>query len=355
MKISDASKVGLLAIVAIGILIWGYTFLKGKNLFDRSTVIYVEYDNVEGLTASTPVRVNGFKVGIVGDVYLKEDYSGKIMVALDLTEDLNIAKNQVVAVIETTSFMGGKQINLIFPPGHCGENDCLQNGDTIRGEMRSMIVSMVPEANTLLPKLEEILVTLDKTVKEFGNSLNGGNVDSKINQSLNDVTQTLTNLNATSKNLRNLTGSMEQKVDGILTDMNDITTSLKGSNSDIQKTLTNTATFTDNLRTVDLNKTLGGADDAVGELKQTLNTLDNTVAELQTTLKKVNSGEGTLGKLITEDKMYYTIDSAAFHLGLLLQDFRLNPRRYTAILKKNRGDYQKVKPKDDPALKKDKK
>ena len=351
MKLSNAGKVGLLAIIAIGILIWGYSFLKGKNLFNRATVVYVEYDNVEGLSASTPIRVNGFKVGIVSDVYLKEDFSGKIMVVLELSEDLNIDKNKVAAVIETTSFMGGKQINLVFPSGGCAEGACLQSGDTIRGEMRSMIVSMVPEANTLLPKLEETLVTLDETIKQVGSNMDGGSGDSKINKSLNDVVTILANLNTTSRNLRNLTGAMNSKVDGILADMNDITTGLKGSNNDIQKTLTNAASFTDNLKTVDLNKTLGGADDAVGELKKTLNTLDGTVAELQTTLKKLNSGEGTLGKLIAEDGLYHQIDSAALHLGLLLQDFRLNPRRYTAILKKNRGGYEP--PKEDPALKKD--
>ena len=95
MEISRTLKVGALAIISIGVLIWGYTYLKGQNIFQNSTQIYVEYDNIDGLSISAPVKVNGFKIGVVSQVYLKEDYSGKIMVVLDISEPLSIDKEGV--------------------------------------------------------------------------------------------------------------------------------------------------------------------------------------------------------------------------------------------------------------------
>ncbi len=337
MEISRTLKVGALAIVSIGILIWGYTYLKGKNIFQDSTQIYVEYDNIDGLSTSAPVIINGFKIGIVSQVYLKEDYSGKIMVVLDITEPLSIEKEGVVAKIESSSIMGGKQVILNFPKGVCNGENCLASGDTIKGETLSLLGSMTSDLDPYLDKAERSFEAIDSMLRSWGTA---EGAEDGIGKSLSDIQAILSNLNSTSRSLNNLIGGASSKIDGVLGDLEGVTNSLAASNAQIKATLDNTAKLTQNLSEVDINGTLGGADEAIGDLQKTLVSVDGAVKELNQVLIQANSGEGTLGLLLQDGELYKDLDASLKNLDILLEDVRENPARYTRILSKKRPAYE---------------
>ncbi len=347
MKLSNATKVGLLAISAIAIAVWGYSFLNGKELLRDTTRIYVEYDNVDGLAPSDPVITNGFKIGSVTAVYLKEDYSGKLMVQLDLTEKIPIVKEGALASIQTTSIMGGKGVELTFKPQACEGGNCLVDGDTIQGKLTSMFGAVTEQLEPYIDKAEQSIASVDSMIKKVTGGSGGG---ADVKASLQDVQAILRNLNATSQSLKLLLANSSGKIDGMLGNFNDISGNLKASNADIAKTIKNAAEFSESLKQLELAKTLESANTAIASLNTTMSSVDKTVADLNTVIGKINNGEGTLGQLVNNEGLYQNLDTSLMHLSLLLQDFRLNPRRYTAILKKKRGDYET--PKSDPALEK---
>jgi phospholipid/cholesterol/gamma-HCH transport system substrate-binding protein len=340
LEISRTLRVGALAIVSIGILIWGYTYLKGKNIFANSTTIYAEYVNVDGLSPSAPVKVNGFKVGIVSNVYLKEDFSGKIMVVLDITEPLSISKKGAIARIESSSIMGGKEVILDFPKGICSGNDCLENGDTIKGEMLSLLGSMTSDLDPYLDKAERSFEAIDSMLTSWGN---GGGEKDGVGKALYDIQMILSNLNATSRSLKTLIGGASGRIDGVLKNLEMVSANLSQSNSEITSTLQNTAKLTQNLSEVDINGTLTGADNAIVDLQKTLVSVGSAVKELNGVLVQANSGEGTLGMLLEDANLYKDLDATLRNLDLLLEDVRKNPARYTRVLSRKRKPYEEEK------------
>jgi phospholipid/cholesterol/gamma-HCH transport system substrate-binding protein len=337
LKISKTMSVGILAIVTTAIFFWGYNYLRGINLFNSSTKIYVEYDNIDGLSPSSLVKVNGFNIGIVGDIYLKEDNSGKIIVVLDVSEPLKIKKNGAVARIESTSIMGGKMVVLDFPKGTCEGEDCLVSGDTIKGVTVSLIGSMTSDLDPYLKKAESTFEAVDSMLRTWGSA--EGSSDG-IGKALYDIQEILANLNATSKSLKILMGGATGRVDGVLGNLESVSKNLTESNADIQQTLRNTATITQTLSKTDINGTVNNASAAITELQQTIKTVDVAVKELNTVLTQANSGDGTLGKLLADDGLYNDLDKTLQNLDLLLEDLRQNPARYTRVLSKKRPPYQ---------------
>jgi phospholipid/cholesterol/gamma-HCH transport system substrate-binding protein len=340
LEISRTLRVGALAIISIGILIWGYTYLKGKNIFANSTQIYAEYVNVDGLSPSAPVKVNGFKIGIVSSVYLKEDYSGKIVVVLDITESLNISKKGAVARIESSSIMGGKQVILDFPKGICDGSNCLESGDTIRGETLSLLGSMTSDLDPYLDKAERSFEAIDSMLTSWGTD--AGSEDG-VGKALNDIQAILSNLNSTSRSLKTLIGGASSRIDGVLANLEMVSSNLSESNAEIKSTLQNTSRLTQNLSEIDINGTLTGADKAIVDLQQTLASVDVAVKELNGVLVSANSGDGTLGLLLQDGNLYKDLDATMKNLDLLLEDVRKNPARYTRVLSKKRKPYEEKK------------
>ena len=161
MKISKEVKVGFVSIVAIAILVWGYNYLKGTNLFNSNKTVYTEYPFIGGLAKSSPVIVNGFQVGLVSDVYFKEDQSGNLMVELVITDrDLKIPSNSVANLI-SLDLLSSKGIGLTL-----GDSNVeLVDGDTIKSHFEKSMLDDVSEQ--LLPmkqKAEKLMISLDSTI-----------------------------------------------------------------------------------------------------------------------------------------------------------------------------------------------
>ena len=116
MKISKEVKVGIVTTLAIGCFIYGFNFLKGRNLFSSQRTFYAVYSNIDGLVEANPLMINGFKVGAVGKIVLANDTSGKVIVALLLDDDVKVPKNSIAKVV-SSDLLGSKAVQLILGKG----------------------------------------------------------------------------------------------------------------------------------------------------------------------------------------------------------------------------------------------
>lgn len=292
MKISKEVKVGFVSIVAIAILVWGYNYLKGTNLFNANKTIYTEYPFIGGLAKSSPVIVNGFQVGLVSDVYFKEDQSGNLMVELVITDrTLKIPSNSVANLI-SLDLLSSKGIGLTL-----GDSNVeLVSGDTIPSHFEKSMLDDVSEQ--LLPmkqKAEKMMDSLQLTISTFKTTM------LKFNEVLNDQNQR--NLKLSLANLRITLEKFQTFADNANATMNTLKPTVKKYGD-----------LADTLKQVDI--------------KTTLEKANKTFDEMAAVMQKMNNGEGTMGQLMTNDSLYKNLESVTRDLDKLLIDMEANPKRY---------------------------
>ena len=334
MRISRETKIGLLAAASLAILIWGYEFLKGRNILQTSQIFISEYTNADELKKSNPVQVNGFQVGIVKDVYLNPKDLTKIIVEIDVRRDVKVPEG-TIAEINTTSMMGGRVIELVFPP-QCLKGDCPSAGKYLEGRTKGFLNSMVGTDNldTYLSILETRLTQItDTLISKFSDN-------PELARSGNDIQSILANLNsATAKIDRQLSTSLEQSFNNIAS----ITGNLKDNNEKIGRIIDNLAAVSGDLKEDDV---VGNVNTTVNELKTTIQQIDGAVEKLSAVLAKIQESQGTLGLLVNDKALYEQLSETLTNIELLTQDIRLNPKRYTTVLSKKSKPY--VKPESDP-------
>lgn len=292
MKISKEVKVGVVSIAAIAILVWGYNYLKGTNLFSSNKTIYTEYPFIGGLAKSSPVIVNGFKIGLVSDVYFKDDQSGNLMVELVITDkDLKIPSNSVANLI-SLDLLSSKGIGLTL-----GNSDIeLVSGDTIQSHFEKSMLDDVSEQ--LLPmkqKAEKLMVSLDSTIIVSKTTLEN------LNKLFDDQNQR--NLKLSLINLKNTLEKFETFADNANSTMNSLKPTIKKYGD-----------LADTLKQVDI--------------KSTLEKANKSFDEITILMQKMNNGEGTMGQLMTNDSLYKNLENATQSLNKLLIDMEAHPKRY---------------------------
>ncbi|MCF6180754.1 MlaD family protein [Lutibacter sp.] len=298
MKITRELKTGIFAIVVIALFIWGYNYLKGTNLFDgKINTYFTEYNNVRGLNTSSVVTINGVDVGKVIDITFNKDPKkrGQLIVEFSILNDFQFSKKSI-AKIYSASLMGGKSLAVV--PSYDGE--MAKPGDYLKGEIESDIFSTVTEKlNPLQAKIENVIVKVDSLLGNLNNI-----VDAKtrinIKQSMAQLNATLANFHAASKNLSLLVSDNKEKLD---------------------KTFSNVALMTSNFEK--LSDTLVNAN-----LGATVKKLQTTITNLNGVLAEINSGKGSLGKLVKDESLYSNLTNASKELEELLRDMKLHPKRY---------------------------
>lgn len=338
------TKIGILAVLALIGFIWGYKFLKGQNLFSNAQVFYATYSNVDNLPTSSPVLINGLQVGMVTRQFLDEKNPDRIIIEFDVLKEIHVPKS-TIAVMQTTSFMGGKSINLMFK-GVC-INDCAQSGDTLSSDYAGLLKTMLP------PELvKDYVVVLRDNI--------GGLMDSvgaKLQSDDNQAGRTLNDLTETIKNLKSITDKVDFLVDGVArgligtsNNLNSISGNLKANNDQISAILSNAEGFTADLKNAELGKTIDGANYALVSLQESLEEVKKAAVSLESIMANINNGNGTMGKLIKDPALYTNLERTSKNLDLLLQDLRLNPKRYVnvSVFGKKQKEYNL--PEDDPAF-----
>ncbi len=329
---SHETKIGILAVVSIALLIWGYTYLKGRNLLTTSNLIYVEYPKVDMLPVSAPVLINGFPVGVVANMYLNPDDMRTIVVELDIKNGINIPKNTIAEII-STDVTGGKGIRLVFD-SPCSGEDCAKNGDYLQGRVRGLLGSMIGQE-----ELGDYLGVLTGAVEEVWDTL-GNRVSAPDSKGLGE---SIRNFNELTANLNLLILGSSKSIEGTMTHLNSIMGKIDEDNEKIGEFLNNIAAFSEQLKGLDLDETINGvngtmtsADSAMVELKQTLQTANDALAKIGDLVDGVKEGEGTLGLLFTNDSLYYNLNNTSQQLEILLNNFDEKPYRYMPFKSRNK-------------------
>ena len=298
MKFSKEVKVGILAVVAIAILYVGFSFLKGIDFFNPSNTYYVLYDNVDGLTESNPVKVNGYRIGRVNSISLLQDGpETRMLVGLEIADDLKVYESSV-AMLEDDGLLGGKSITLDIRRG----GRLLNDEDTLRGEVDKALGQMIRD------KADPLIAEVDTTLTRVNNILGG------LSGSGERVESAVGDLQETASMLRYIVMENRRDINAITTNIKGLTEALNDPQTGIKPFMVQLNQLADSLNSMELNQTVERANLAI--------------ANLQQITQQLQAGEGSLGKLLQDDSLYNNLNRSSADLDRLLIDIRENPGRY---------------------------
>jgi phospholipid/cholesterol/gamma-HCH transport system substrate-binding protein len=298
LKLTREIKTAILVISTILLFIWGYSFLKGRDLLEKYRTFYVYYDNVAGLSPSASVTINGLIVGKVTKITLVKN-TGKLMVELQLKTDYPISRTST-AMIYKPGFIEGKQI-AIYP--NLADKSESTDGQVLVGTSElDLTESLKKQLVPLQAKFEKVMHNADDLLTGLNNVLNNqGQQDLK--KSLAELSQTMEQFHKASSSINIILDENKGQIKGVVTNLN--------------KVSNNFSKISDSLNKADLGKT-------VVNLQKTLEKVDKMMVNLQ-------DGKGTMGKLITDEALYNNLEKTSKELELLLEDVRLNPTRYVNV------------------------
>jgi len=351
---SKEIKIGILAIVGLSLLIWGYNFLKGQNIFKSQSVYYVKYDDIHQLQVSAPVYINGYQVGNVNKIEIDPANMQNIIISLEIRPEIKLPRN-TVAQLYSSGLMGDMAIKLVYS-GLCAD-DCINPGEFIQGTSLSFLSSFVQpeELDAYMVKLKSGMGGLLDTLNEIMNEPEFQNTEmGKIFLSLKS---TIRNLEEGSQRINQIMAANSRALNDVSNNLAVITGGIADNQESINQTIQNLSTMTQSLADGGLEKTLDNTNAALEKLteagdqtSETLKSLDITSIKLNAMLEGINNGQGTLGKLMKKDDIYTELNSTLQNLDLLLQDFRLNPKRYVNVSVFGKKQKEYTVPEDDPAL-----
>ena len=315
-RLTKEIKAGLIVVLGITALIKGFSYLKSNSLLGKSTTLHAVYDHVGGLQSGTAVSLNGFSVGTIDDIAFLDE-TGKLMVAFTITTDLPIPADSKAELYDT-SVLGGKGLQIVLgTPGSA----IAQNGDTLTSIVKVGMTDRITELmEPLEAKVNSAIVETDLLMKNLNQLLD---TDS---QAL--LRETLNNFSETSASLKVITQNVSEN--------------FTANEKALGTILESTAELTSNLSSV--SETLNDAD-----LQGLIADLNTSVSATKEILEGVKNGEGSVGQIFTNQELYLSLQENLSQLEWLLQDLRLNPKRYlsVSVFGKKQKDY--VAPESDPA------
>lgn len=298
MILTREIKTAILVIASILLFIWGYSFLKGKDLFHSYTTLYVEYDSVEGLSPSAPVTLNGLVIGKIEKITINPN-TAKLLVELQIDTDFPISKKSTATIYEP-GFIGGKQIAI--EPNFTDKTN-IESGDYLKANVRlGMTESLSKKLVPLQDKIEKILMNADNLITGINNVLDKKTQDD-LKKSLAELSKTMEQFHQASAGVNSMLAENKAQISGTVANFN--------------KVSSNFSKISDSLNKADLGKT-------VKSLNTTLTKVNGIMAGLE-------AGNGSMGKLLKDDVFYNNLSSTSKELELLLQDLRLYPTRYVNV------------------------
>ncbi len=339
---SKEIKVALLAIATLLIAYWGFRFIQGKNILTRSNLYYVEYEDVTGLKSSSSVTISGVEKGTVSSIQNTPDDPMKVLVTLDMDRETRIPQD-AVARIMSDGLIGGKYITLVFD-APCSGTDCAEPGDFLKGENLGLL------ASNLDP--DELKNTLDEVTTELRSFVNVLRKDILEDQDSSTLARTLANLESTTANFDRISyrfdrvlRRQESNIDSTLEGLATLGQTLKTNASNIDTIFKNLTALSQQLGDHNLSGTLDSVDVAVASLNRTLRGADSSVTNLKVILEGLREGEGTLGKLLSDDELYFQLSDLGIQIDSFLNDVSEKPYRYIPF--KSRRKVKKYDRKDE--------
>ena len=281
-------KIAIVTILGIVVLFFGMNFLKGLNLFSTSNEYFIEFQDISGLSSSSPIYADGYKVGTVkGIIY---DYSNEhpTRVQIDIDKQMRIPEGSTAEI--ESDMMGNVKVNLLLANNL---RQRIEPGGTIKGVAATGIVGQVaglmPDIEKMLPKLDSIMASLNLILG-----------DPSIRQSLHNIQNITADLTTSTKQLNTLMGTLNANAPKLMAKANG--------------TLDNAERLTGNLASVDI--------------ATTMRNVDETLANVKSLTAKLNSNEGSLGLLMNDASLYNNLTSTMNSADSLLIDLRQHPKRY---------------------------
>ena len=318
MKITREIKVAVLVILSIVLFYWGFTFLKGRNLFDNSNKLYAVYDNVSGLVVSAPVTINGLNIGKVNSIEILP--TGKMKVELLITnEQIQIAKSSIAQIMDS-GLIGGREIAIL---NNFSDKNFVASGDVLKtSDKLGLTAELANQIGPVKDKVEVLLENANKLIENLNATLDAS-TQQKLKSAIASLEVTMAEFSQTSKSINGILADNKSK----------LTTTL----ANFEKTSGNLNSMTSSLEKADLGAT-------VKKLEATLTSVNGMMANLE-------QGKGSMGKLLSDDAMYNNLTKTSKELELLLQDLRLNPTRYVNVSVFGKKNKPYIAPTTEPIIK----
>ena len=299
ISISKEVKVGLLAVIALVILFIGFKFLKGIDFFDPSNTYYVVYDNVDGLTVSNPVSVNGFRVGRVNEITLLQDGERtRMLVALEIQEDLVLYKGTEAVLVDENPVLGGKAIVLKIRDSSA----LLTEQDTLQGVVDQALGDMLKEkADPIIAGVDTTLTKVNNLLSDF--SASGGKVDGALGD-----------FQATANELKFIVVENRRDINALTTNLRLLSETLNDPETGVGPFMVKMNMLADSLNDLKLKETVASASAAM--------------QNIQEITRSIQQAEGSLGMLIYNDSLYANLNQSTESLNRLILDIKQNPGRY---------------------------
>ena len=295
---SKELKLGIVTVGIIIIFIWGFNFLKGKNLFASGTRIFqVEYAKIGGLSKSSPVTINGLKVGKVDKIEFdtSKEKKGSLIVTFIVENTFEFSKKSIVKIYSPNPLSGS---SLAIIPNYEGE--IALSGDLLFGEMEeSLFTSIGERLNPLQQKIERVIVRTDTLFSSINKVLNENTIN-EIKSSVSNLSGAITDIRTTIQAVNSVVANNQENLTSTIENTKKITE--------------NFSKVSDSISAIDFGKMVVQAEEAVGNFNEMS--------------RRINNGEGTVGKLLNDEKMYDNLEAATKELEELLRDIKLHPKRY---------------------------
>ena len=287
-KFSKEIQIALVAVVGLVVLFFGLQFLKGLTIFSNDSRYFVKFDNISGLSASSPVYANGYRVGVVENIIFDYEKRGDIVAVVGVDKQLRLPKGSFAEI--ASDLLGNIKLELNFGPD---PTSLMAPGDTLTGGLQkgamNRAAEMIPQIEKMLPKLDSILASVNTLL-----------ADPALANSLHNVDQITADFTRTTKELNLLTASLNKQMPEILQNANGV--------------LANTNVLTSNLNDLNIAATMGH--------------VNNTLQNVEQMTAKLNSKEGTLGLLMRDPSLYWNLNSTMMHADSLMIDLKSHPKRY---------------------------
>lgn len=309
IRLSRELKTGVVTVVTIVAFIWGFNYLKGRDLFNKQRTFYVKYNNVSGLMKANAVTISGLNVGQVDDIYFSEINPSQVIVQLTVSNDINIPKNST-ARLYSSDLLGTKGIEILI-----GNSAALLNsGDTISSDIAMSIQEEVNQmVQPILQKAGSMMSSIDTVITALGDVFNMRTREN-LRRSIESMRHSISNVENATNTIDTLMTSEKTRLQRILSNIESISTNISENNENLSRIISNAANISDSL--------------AQSNLALTLTNLENSIRNLTAATDKINRGEGNIGLLLNDDKLYNDLQSSSKQLDLLLEDIRVNPKRY---------------------------
>lgn len=309
-SVSREFKIGVLVVVAIALFIWGVSFLKGINLFNKRHELYALYPKIDGLIPASPLMLNGYKIGQVSDLKLvQKQGTYYVLVHFILLEDVKIPKNSIAKAF-SADLLGTKAVEII--PGESSE--FVRNGDTLQAMTEEGLKESVDKRIAPLQVKAENLISSIDSVMTVVNAVLNKKTRENLEKSFESIRKAITTLEQTAYKLDELIGNEKARISQITYNLSRITSNLADNEKKINQILSNFSAVSDSI--------------SKSQLKQAINNAEKSLKELHILLAQINEGKGTLGKLAKNDSLYINLNKSMDNLQQLLADLKAHPKRY---------------------------